>query len=139
MALSWEAKDKISQYFTYKEALWLPSWQRLATEEDGLNEEILNNLRSLFLSLDWFRELVNKPILVHCAYRPVKYNKQVGGAKRSAHIQGKAVDFSVAGVSPAYLRQLLIPYLSDLKLRLELDTPTWVHVDSRQPYGTFTA
>ncbi len=128
---------KISQHFTYREALYLPHWGRMATEEDGLTDEILIHLRGVFHSLDWIRDLVNKPILVHCAYRPAKYNRAIGGAKRSAHIQGKAVDFSVAGATPAYLRHLILPFAEDLKLRVEANTPTWVHIDSRTPYGIF--
>ena len=87
--------------------------------------------------MDWIRDLVNAPIFVHCAYRPVKYNKQIGGAKRSAHLYGLAVDWSVKGVDPEYLRQLILPYLPQLKMRLEAGTKTWVHSDQRKPYIIF--
>jgi uncharacterized protein YcbK (DUF882 family) len=38
------------------------------------------------------------PIRVHSAYRCPKYNKQVGGVPDSQHVQGTAVDISIASV-----------------------------------------
>ncbi len=59
------------------------------------------------------------------------------GAPRSAHKEGKAVDF--------YDRQdvlkskITAPLLKKHKLRMEHpdDTPTWCHLDTREPYGIF--
>ncbi len=82
---------KASAYFNYGELITLPSWGRLATIEDGLTEEIVDNLMHLALKMDSIRRHFNKPINVHCAYRPVEYNKLVGGAPNSAHVLGKAI------------------------------------------------
>lgn len=50
-----------------------------------------------------------KPALISSCYRPLAYNRRVGGAKRSQHIARKALDFKIAGVSPRelgrYIRQ----------------------------------
>ena len=38
-----------------------------------------------------------RPLRVNSAYRDPAYNKKVGGAKRSKHMEGKAFDISVVG------------------------------------------
>ncbi len=40
------------------------------------------------------------PLIVHSAYRSPDYNRQVGGAKHSMHLQGAAFDISMANHDP---------------------------------------
>jgi zinc D-Ala-D-Ala carboxypeptidase len=124
--------QKISDHFTYKEALWLPTWQRAGTIADGYSEQIDRNLQILFKKMDLIRVALNKPILVNCAWRPAEYNKLVGGASNSAHIQGQACDFHVEGVDCDTIRSILLPYLESYNLRMENKPQSnWVHVDFR--------
>lgn len=60
------------------------------------------------------------------------------GAKRSAHKEGKAVDFFDRGKGPLK-KKITAPLLKKHKLRMEHpdDTPTWCHLDTREPYGIF--
>lgn len=51
--------------------------------------------------------LGNRPITVNSWYRTPAYNKQVGGAKNSAHMRGHAVDFTVAGMTPKQVQAAL--------------------------------
>ena len=37
----------------------------------------------------------NVPLILNSAYRTPKTNRKVGGAKRSQHVKGKAIDFSI--------------------------------------------
>lgn len=122
--------DAISKYFKVKEALWLPQWQRLANDKDGLNKNYQYNLIKLFETMDKVRETVKKPIIVHVAYRPPEYNALIGGATKSAHMTGQACDFHVLGMSCDEVRTLLLPELERLKIRME-DKPgsSWVHID----------
>jgi hypothetical protein len=46
------------------------------------------------------RDLFGKPIVVCSAYRTEKYNKACGGAPRSQHLLGKAMDIKISGVHP---------------------------------------
>jgi uncharacterized protein YcbK (DUF882 family) len=69
--------------------------------------------RLLFM-LDYFSDLTaqEKPILLHSGYRNPEYNqklKSAGGnvAKTSTHIDGLAVDFSIAGVKGKDLWELI--------------------------------
>lgn len=126
-------KTKLTPYFTVKDALWLPAWSRLATEKDGLTLQIKTNLLDLFWTMTKVRDLLGQPIDIHCAYRPALYNTLVKGAKRSAHTEGKACDWS----SDLYgscddIRTLLVPHLEALGLRCEdLPRSDWVHLDRR--------
>lgn len=125
---------KISKHFTYKEALYLPSWKRRAKKKDGFNREVLNSLKVLFEKMDLIRDHFNAPVIVHVAYRPTEYNKLVGGAPKSSHVLGMACDFHVKGVSCDDVRKRLLPKLEEWGLRMEdLPGSNWVHVDIKQP------
>ena len=50
--------------------------------------------------LELLRAEFGKPIIITSGYRCPKYNKEVGGAVRSQHLSGKAVDVKVRGISP---------------------------------------
>jgi uncharacterized protein YcbK (DUF882 family) len=127
-------QDKISKYFTYKEALWLPQWNRCATSEDGLTDDHIQNLKELFTKMDEVREFFGAPVIVHVSFRPQIYNAQVNGSKRSAHMEGKAVDFHVKGLNCDDARAKLLPKLDELGFRMEnLPNSGWVHLDTRVP------
>lgn len=132
--IDWTKSDsKIAKYFTVKEALFLPTYGRLANEADGLNDRVKANLVRTFAVMDKIRELFGKPIMVHVAYRPEAYNKLIGGSLKSAHIFGLAVDFHVVGMSCDDVRKELLSKLDILGIRME-DMPhsNWVHIDLRQ-------
>lgn len=40
-----------------------------------------------------------KTVLVNSAYRSRSYNRRIGGARRSQHIYGRAIDFKIRGMS----------------------------------------
>ena len=126
--------DNITGHFTWKEALFLPTWNRLAEASDGLNDEVKANLVKVFTVLESIRAMFgDKPISIHCAYRPSAYNIAIGGASRSAHTEGKAIDFSIAGISCDDVRIKLVSELDKLLIRMEhLDKSTWIHIDTRQ-------
>lgn len=134
MDIDWlDPEEQVSKHFTVKEALWLPKWNRMATEEDGLNDEIKNNIIELFNKLDIVREYFNKPINVHCTYRPEAYNKLIGGALMSAHKVGKACDFDISDTKCDDARkQIMMNHLLETwNLRMEWnDGSNWIHLDS---------
>lgn len=132
-------KDKVSAYFQWKDALYLPQYRRLANESDGVTDEVKANLVILFDKLDIIRDYFDSPILIHCAYRSPEYNKLVGGASKSAHLLGKAVDFHVIGVSCDEARKMIIKdgLLDSMELRMEdLPGSSWVHIDTMSPSST---
>lgn len=57
-------------------------------------------LKPLCLILEELRAaLGGKPIQVTSGYRDPQYNRAIGGARRSQHMEGRAADIVVAGVS----------------------------------------
>lgn len=70
--------------------------QEIACRGDGrirINEAALDRLQAL-------RDRLGVPLIVHSAYRTPNYNRQVGGAKHSLHLQGAAFDISMANHDP---------------------------------------
>lgn len=128
--------ELISKYFTIKEAFYLPRWKRLAEPKDGLSEAAFETVKK-FLNefLDPVREFMDSPMIVHCCYRPVEYNKVVGGAARSAHlaIDGHAaMDFHFKNFGCDYARSLLVDHLEAFGLRMEDKIGAgWLHLDNR--------
>ena len=132
-------QGRISKWFYWREALLLPSWAVMHTPSEAEKTELLKTAGIM----DRIRMLVGAPILVHCWIRPVlnnpadkhhgdDYNEWVHGAHNSAHIDGRAVDFSVKGMSGDAVRSLLKPHLSRLGIRMEnLPGAVWVHIDTK--------
>lgn len=139
MSIDWtNPTDKISNHFTVKEACWLPSWSVMHSPSEAEKANILSIARIM----DTVRELVGKPISVHCWIRPVSvncpgsqhhggnYNAAIGSvAMHSAHIIGKAVDWD-CGENCDTTRAMLEPKLQLLGLRMEkMPGGPWVHLD----------
>jgi len=120
-------------HFTKEELFWLPKWNRYATKEDGLTEEYFNNLEFLCRKLDIIRDYLGKPIIIINGFRPKLYNRLVGGAPKSAHMEGKAIDWTC----PSYgtcdkIRYELGPHLIFLGIRCEdLPGSNWIHIDTK--------
>lgn len=136
MSIDWtNPKTKVSKYFTVRESLWLPQWNRLATETE-LTEITKSNLIQLCTKMDEIREVFGASIVVHCCFRPDLYNKQVGGALNSAHKFGMAIDFHINDYGCDEAREKInkLGLLASLKLRMEdLPGSSWVHIDTRKP------
>lgn len=139
--------DKVSQYFSVNEAIYLPRWDRMANETDGLDDNAKTGLVNLFEKMDQIRELLGVPIIVHVGFRSVSYNLLVNGAADSSHIARMldsgiciaACDFHplLSGLTQGEKcdkgRVIIEPYLESLGLRIENNPPMapWIHLDSR--------
>jgi len=86
------------RYFLNKDVIVNP-WVR--TTCNG-NKELPAGLHSMLRDASAH---FNCPVYVNSMYRDYKYNRKVGGAKFSQHVQCKAVDFRVSCASPAAVRQ----------------------------------
>lgn len=116
-----------SKYFKWTEALWLNSVRAFAVPSAYQAENIIKQAREL----DKVREHFNRAVIVTSWLRPERYNKMIGGAKNSAHIEGLATDFVVDGLSCQDVIKKLVVNPDIYDGRLELDTTTWVHCDLR--------
>lgn len=123
---------KSSNFFRWGELLNLPQWKRFATAEDGLTEEILDNLNKLSLKMDDIRRFLNCPVNVHSAYRSPEYSKLVGGSETDVHTQGLAMDFDVLPIFTCdQVKEKLLPKLDELNIRMENNGlgSGWIHID----------
>jgi hypothetical protein len=140
----------ISRHFSFREALYLPSWARMAGSSDGLTVDVLVRV-AWFLrnGMDPVRDDYGE-ILAHCCLRPPAYNRlpEVAGAPNSAHqalvdhlgvpLQPTdmvaAMDFNVVGFEGGtgcdQIRAKLAPELSTRGLRMERRPGSaWIHLD----------
>lgn len=117
-----------SRYFRWKEALWLHEWQLYAIPPHPDHVQAIENVA---IKMDIIRELLNAPITITSWYRPLSYNQQIGGAKRSSHMFGMACDFIVQDVKADEVRAVLFSHLEELNIRMEnLPSASWVHIDT---------
>lgn len=118
--------------FKWSELLFLPKWDIFCYP----SIEQAENLMHICQKLQIIRDMLSKPISITSALRPSNYNAWsdpygVGGAKKSAHTLGKAIDFIVIGMSSNDARAWLIPDLEKLEIRVEnLPNSSWVHIDA---------
>ena len=68
-----------------------------------LEKELLDRLQAM-------RTEVRRPMIIRSAFRCPSHNSSVGGAVRSQHLEGKAVDFWIPGLTIAEQRQLAEKY-----------------------------
>jgi hypothetical protein len=130
------SEPRISKYFSLHEALFLPTWNREATATDGLDTTVWANLKNLFLTMDKVREFFDAPIIIHCAYRPFKYNEEIKGAIHSTHVNGRACDFHVEGLNCDKARQKILDAdkLEEWFMRMEdKQGSDWIHLDTAAP------
>ena len=132
---------KISDHFTVKEALWLPSWQVMHIPSEEEKSAIVEHAKKM----DLIRDFLGVPLNVHCWIRPIlnnpqseyhgqDYNALVKGAKDSAHKYGIATDYDAKGLNCDDVRTKLEPKLEEFGLRMEqMPGGNWVHNDSREP------
>jgi len=144
----------ISEYFSFREALYLPTWGRMGCVADGLTLEVLQRL-GWFLreKIDPLRDWLGV-IHTHSMWRPKAYNAdpKIRGAVCSTHMalvdhkgnplkpkdRVAAIDFHVEGFRGPKgcdkIRSRILLDLGERGLRME-DRPgsNWVHLDSGAP------
>lgn len=75
-----------------------------------------------------------RPLSIISGYRPSQYNAFVKGSANSAHQEGKGCDFSHPLMKADQVREVLLPYLDTLKIRMEdLPESSWIHIDIKDP------
>jgi len=88
------------------------------------------------------RLAVGAPIVIGSAYRTPEHNARVGGAKRSQHLQGRALDmYPPQGWSMHRFYSIvrLVALRADMPIHGLGRYPTFVHIDIRdRPDGRVT-
>ena len=96
-------------------------------------EDLLDNVSLLCENLQVLRDHIGKPIRVISGYRSPKYNRRIGGAKRSQHMLAKAADIKVSGMTPSEVKSEIVKLIKEGKMKsggVGLYT-TFTHYDVR--------
>lgn len=76
-----------------------------------VNKKIVQNILRIADTMEEIRSLFgDRPITITSWYRDPVSNRRVGGASRSQHLTGGAVDFVIAGVHPSEVQRRLDPW-----------------------------
>jgi len=105
------------------------------TSNDGAEFtcEVKINLKELALNLQVLRDALGLPIHINSGYRSPSYNREVGGAKNSQHLLGKAGDITVKGYNPFDIKSKIEGLIKQGKMKnggIGLYN-TFVHYDVR--------
>lgn len=118
----------MSRNFRLEEMLQSSTADKLKKQVEFENLDHANNATRLIESiLQPLRDKIGKPIHITSGYRPEWLNTAVGGAKTSAHLEGRAADIKVYGMSCLELAKTIV------ELGLPFDKvinefENWVHV-----------
>ena len=118
---------KLSKFFTLEELTvsQAAARQGLSNVPDAATLKTLTNTAKC---LDAVRALLGVPIVVNSGYRSPLVNRAVGGASKSQHVEGKAVDFIAPkfGSPRQIVEKILSSNISFCQIILEFDS--WVHI-----------
>jgi|TARA_R110000868_G_scaffold59842_3_gene183517 hypothetical protein len=109
--------------------------QHIAGHEEELTDEIRANAEILCGRANQLIAEFGEDRGLRSGWRPAAINKSAGGATRSRHMTGQAIDVEDDdGLLDAFCRQNII-LLEQLELWLEdgAATPTWCHVQCVPP------
>lgn len=107
------------------------SFEELTSTQTGLynipvTDTHLANLANVWNTLNYIREKFDRPIIINSGFRSPEVNKQVGGSKRSLHMQGRAADITC---KPEYLDELWEAVQSEKEYLSEcIRYETFIHI-----------
>ena len=78
--------------------------------------------------LQKIRDHFGKPIIITSGYRPFEYNKSVNGATASLHIEGRAADIKINGITP----KVLSKFCQSIGVKGIGTYKDFVHIDTRE-------
>ncbi len=91
-------------------------------------DELMDNVCLLAKNLQVLRDHVGRPVRIISGYRSPKYNRKIGGARKSQHMVAKAADIKIKGMTPAEVKAVIVELIKEGKM----------HVGGIGLYTTFT-
>ncbi len=117
--------DQLTLHFQLREFLHNGSME-------GVTPEIYANLKKLAERLEEARKLLgNRAMHISSGFRTVAHNRTVGGKAGSFHLQGKAADFTVAGMQPRAVQTTMKDWNGGMEY-----APSWTHLDIGPKYDS---
>jgi hypothetical protein len=124
---------QLTEHFHLDEFLFSQTAVRLGIDNTP-DAETLENIKKTAEGMERIRNYVGTAIRISSGYRSEKLNAAIGGSKTSDHMTGNACDFTVRGMTPRRVAQIILG--SGLKfdqLILEGVSPNapngvWIHI-----------
>lgn len=79
-------------------------------------EHLVCNVIKLATNLQVLRDHLGAPIHLNSGYRTPDYNRSIGGAKNSMHLQAKAADMTVRDKTPKQLHAIIEKLIKEKKM-----------------------
>jgi len=96
------------------------------------NADIIIELRQLCVSLEEVRTFLgDNPITIVSGFRCKHWNDNVGGAKKSQHLVGKAADIRVKGTTADVVHSEMLQHAPSMGIKGIGKYPQFVHLDVR--------
>jgi zinc D-Ala-D-Ala carboxypeptidase len=133
----------LTRHFTLEELTLSQDAARYGIDNEPGTEEVAQLRRLCQMVLEPLRIALDRPIVVSSGYRCPEVNAMVGGAKRSHHVQGRAADITVPGITPLEVCQTIVAL--DLPFDQTIhEFGRWCHVSvaldpENSPQQTLTA
>lgn len=89
-------------------------------------EQIDNLLNLIFYCLQPIRDKLKKPMIITSGFRNSKVNFLAGGRINSQHLEGKAADFKVNGMTVQQIINFIVN--SGIEFDQLINEKTWVHI-----------
>lgn len=100
------------------------------------DKEHLDNLLILICEcLQPLRIFINKPMIISSGYRHPRLNSHplINGASNSQHTTGQAVDFTIKGMTPKQIIEMI--KRSGIEFDQVIDERTWVHISYNKKFN----
>ena len=83
--------------------------------KDGaqMPDAVLVQITRLACNLQRLRDVVRRPITINSGYRSPSHNKAIGGVANSQHVQGKAADIVINGMTPKQVADVIEGLIKD--------------------------
>lgn len=125
---------KLSQYFTYGEAIFSQTAARLGIDNTP-GPEALARIKETATRMDEVRLALGVPVIVSSWYRCLALNRAIGSKDSSSHTRGEAVDFKApqfgtpSEIFSFFMRGRVIVGYDQLILEYPKSaTGGWVHI-----------
>jgi hypothetical protein len=96
------------RYFSAAELLTKGGSHSAANPNGEPARVLWGNIREAALAADEARHRLGSPILIASGYRSLAYNRAIGGAKGSYHLQFRALDLRPTRAAPEALHAILL-------------------------------
>ena len=117
---------KLTPNFTLQEMTISQTAERHGIDNTPNSEQIIN-LKRVSTVLEVIRATIDRPVMVSSGFRCLALNTAVRGSSTSKHMEGLAVDFHVAGMTPHDVIEAVkhvVPYRTLID-----EFGRWVHLD----------